>query len=62
VVAFGRGGRAPHDADGAYAAWFAEHGVVAALQRPDFSLFGTAAQLAEAPELVRSLRAALGSL
>jgi hypothetical protein len=29
------------------------------LQRPDFSLFGTATRAADAPELVRSLRAAL---
>ena len=31
------------DVDGTYARWFAEHGVVAVLQRPDFHLFGAAA-------------------
>jgi hypothetical protein len=43
------------DVDGAYARWFAEHGVIAALQRPDFVLFGTA----EAPPDVDGLLLAL---
>jgi hypothetical protein len=59
AVAFGCGDQSPRDVDGTYRAWLADHGVVAALQRPDFSLFGTAARAADAPELVRSLRAAL---
>jgi hypothetical protein len=44
------------DADGTYRKWFADYGVAAALQRPDFVLFGTAADAASAPGLVRSLR------
>jgi len=58
-VAFGCGDQSPRDVDGTYRAWFADHGVVAALQRPDFSLFGTATRAADEPELVRSLQAAL---
>jgi 3-(3-hydroxy-phenyl)propionate hydroxylase len=50
------------DADGAYGTWFAERGVVAALQRPDFVLFGTAAGAEEIPGLLRALRATLGSV
>jgi len=49
------------DVDGAYAAWFAGRGVVAALQRPDFVLFGTAADAEEIPVLLRALRATVGS-
>jgi hypothetical protein len=59
AVALGCGDQSPRDVDGTYRAWFADHGVVAALQRPDFSLFGTATRAADEPELVRSLRAAL---
>jgi hypothetical protein len=36
--------------------------VVAALQRPDFMLFGTAADAEEIPGLLRELRATLGSV
>jgi hypothetical protein len=28
------------DVDGTYARWFADHGVTAALQRPDFHIYG----------------------
>jgi 2-polyprenyl-6-methoxyphenol hydroxylase-like FAD-dependent oxidoreductase len=59
TVAFDSGDRSPHDVDGTYRAWFANNGVVAALQRPDFSLFGTATRAADVPKLVGSLRAAL---
>jgi flavoprotein hydroxylase len=59
VVAFDCGDRSPRDVDGAYRTWFGEHGVVAALQRPDFSLFGAAVAVADVPELVASLRSAL---
>jgi hypothetical protein len=61
VIAFG--GRDPDavDIDGTYGKWFAEHGVMAALQRPDFVLFGTAKQTSEVPDLVRSLRTALAT-
>lgn len=44
------------DVDGAYRKWFADHGVVAALQRPDFTLFGTASDVAQIPALVHALR------
>jgi 2-polyprenyl-6-methoxyphenol hydroxylase-like FAD-dependent oxidoreductase len=61
VVAFGSGDGSPRDVDGAYAKWFEDHGVVAALQRPDFSLFGTAVAAGDAPDLLASLRSALRS-
>jgi len=48
-----------HDLDGTYARWFESAGVAVALQRPDFYLFGTAAELAGANELVCALRAQL---
>jgi hypothetical protein len=43
------------DVDGTYGRWFAEHGVSAALQRPDFVLFGTAAAPADVDGLLRAL-------
>ena len=49
------------DVEDAYRKWFADHGVVAVLQRPDFAVYGTATQESEIPELLRSLRAALQS-
>jgi 3-(3-hydroxy-phenyl)propionate hydroxylase len=58
VVAVG-GSAELGDADGAYGTWFTEHGVTAALQRPDFVLFGTAVDATQTGELVRSLRDAL---
>ena len=48
-----------HDVDGDYGRWFAEHSVVAALQRPDFVLFGTAEDEAGTAELVGALRVSL---
>ena len=48
------------DVDGTYGRWFAVHGVVAALQRPDFVLFGTAAG-AVGGRRARALAAASGS-
>jgi 2-polyprenyl-6-methoxyphenol hydroxylase-like FAD-dependent oxidoreductase len=47
------------DLDGVYADWFAEHDVEVVLQRPDFYVFGTAARVASASNLVAELRAAL---
>jgi 2-polyprenyl-6-methoxyphenol hydroxylase-like FAD-dependent oxidoreductase len=47
------------DADGTYRKWFADRGVAAALQRPDFVLFGTAADPTRAGGLVSALRDAL---
>jgi flavoprotein hydroxylase len=60
VVPVGSEAGTVRDVDGTYRAWFAEHGVVAALQRPDFALFGTAAVANEIPALVRTLREKLG--
>ena len=55
VVAVG-GESALTDVDGAYGRWFAEHGLIAALQRPDFVLFGTAAAPSDVDGLVCALR------
>ncbi|MEJ7584279.1 MAG: bifunctional 3-(3-hydroxy-phenyl)propionate/3-hydroxycinnamic acid hydroxylase [Acidimicrobiales bacterium] len=41
IVTVGAGGELD-DPDGGYATWFADHDVIAALQRPDFYLYGTA--------------------
>lgn len=43
------------DVDGVYGSWFATHEVVAALQRPDFAVFGTASE----PDGINGLLAAL---
>jgi len=61
VVGFGCADGSLRDVDGAYAKWFGDHGVVAALQRPDFSLFGSAVAAGDVAELVASLRSALRS-
>ena len=47
------------DVDGAYARWFEASGAAVALQRPDFTVFGTAPRLAGAGALVDALRARL---
>jgi 2-polyprenyl-6-methoxyphenol hydroxylase-like FAD-dependent oxidoreductase len=47
------------DVDGAYGRWFAEYGVVAVLQRPDFVVFGTATEPSEVSRLVDSLKRVL---
>jgi flavoprotein hydroxylase len=59
-----RGGRvvAPDelgDVDGTYADWFAAHGVVAVLQRPDLHVFGTATTPADVAPLLDAVRQAL---
>lgn len=43
VVTVGPGGDLG-DPDGTYGGWFTDHGVVAALQRPDFYLYGTTSE------------------
>src|SRR5262249_34065850 len=50
--------------DGVLAAWFARHGAVAALVRPDHYVFGTVAAAAEADRLLEQLEHGLraGSL
>lgn len=50
---------AADDVDGTYGAWFREHGVVAALQRPDFHLYGSARTPADVDPLLADLRSAL---
>jgi 2-polyprenyl-6-methoxyphenol hydroxylase-like FAD-dependent oxidoreductase len=50
------GGPRLTDPDRAYGRWFAEHGVVAALQRPDFVLFGSAATSSDVDDLLRALQ------
>ncbi len=47
------------DPTGTYADWFRRHEVTVALQRPDFSLFGTATDSAGAARLLQSLRRSL---
>lgn len=47
------------DAEGTYAGWFAEHGRVAVLARPDFYVYGSAADAGDVNELVASLRASI---
>jgi 2-polyprenyl-6-methoxyphenol hydroxylase-like FAD-dependent oxidoreductase len=54
-------GGALADVQGDYDAWFTAHGVTAALQRPDFHVFGTAATDADTPRLLAAFRAALPS-
>jgi hypothetical protein len=48
--------------DVVYGRWFAEHDTVAALQRPDFHLYGTATTAAAASKLLADLRGHLTSL
>jgi hypothetical protein len=49
------------DVDGTYRSWFAEHGVVAVLQRPDFHVFGSAAEPGGAGALVDDLQRCLAA-
>ena len=58
VVAVG-GDSGLTDVDGAYGHWFAKHDVVAALQRPDFVLFGTAETPSHVDGLLRVLQSQL---
>jgi 3-(3-hydroxy-phenyl)propionate hydroxylase len=48
------------DVNGGYARWFAQRGAELALARPDFGVFGTAAERDGANALVRALRTRLG--
>jgi hypothetical protein len=47
--------------DGGYGRWFTEHDATAALQRPDFHLYGTAASPADAASLIEHLRTRLAN-
>jgi len=53
IVAIGSG---VEDVDGTYGRWFAEHGAVAALERPDFAIFGTATTNRDVTGLLDRLR------
>jgi flavoprotein hydroxylase len=44
------------DIDGTYASWLAAHDAVAVLQRPDFNVYGTAANTQTASQLISDLR------
>jgi len=50
---------ATRDVDLTYARWFAEHDVIAVVQRPDFNLFGAATSTDDLVELLAHLDAAL---
>ncbi|MGH9274054.1 MAG: hypothetical protein ACRDZU_05335, partial [Acidimicrobiales bacterium] len=45
--------------DEAFGGWFSDHGATAALQRPDFQLYGTASSPAGAAALIAHLRTRL---
>jgi hypothetical protein len=49
------------DVDGTYGRWFAVNGVSAALQRPDFTLFGTATEPSDVNAVLRSLQERLAT-
>jgi hypothetical protein len=53
------GGIQPAAGDPVYGRWFSEHDATAALQRPDFHLYGTAASPAAAAALLDDLRTRL---
>lgn len=59
VVGFGPGSGV-RDADGRYGRWFARNGVTAVIQRPDFYVYGTAAEVGGIGPLLAGLRARLG--
>ncbi len=52
-------GTSVQDVDGRYGRWFADHDVVAALERPDFAVYGTAATVEDVGPLLAGLRAQL---
>jgi 2-polyprenyl-6-methoxyphenol hydroxylase-like FAD-dependent oxidoreductase len=49
------------DADGKYAAYFAQHGIAAFISRPDFYVFETVSDLSQLGEIVDELREDLGA-
>jgi 3-(3-hydroxy-phenyl)propionate hydroxylase len=55
IVTVGTSGEV-HDVDGTYAEWFADRGVHAALQRPDFYLFGTTSHPGGVAALIAELQ------
>jgi flavoprotein hydroxylase len=61
VVTLGGGDSKLVDADAAYRNWLGDHIAIAVLQRPDFSVFGTAASRTDVAPLLRSLRSAIAA-
>ena len=59
VVAVGEPGLL--DVNGTYGRWFAVNGITAALQRPDFTLFGTAVEPSDVDALLGSLQERLAA-
>ncbi|MFT3873619.1 MAG: bifunctional 3-(3-hydroxy-phenyl)propionate/3-hydroxycinnamic acid hydroxylase [Nocardioides sp.] len=59
VVAEASSGSPVVDVDGTYATWFAEHGRVAVLARPDFYLYGSAADGDDVNAIVADLRSSI---
>lgn len=49
-------GTTVEDIEGRYSRWFADHGVAAVLERPDFAIYGTAATDRDVASLVTQLR------
>jgi 2-polyprenyl-6-methoxyphenol hydroxylase-like FAD-dependent oxidoreductase len=49
-------GTAVEDVEGRYGRWFADQGVTAVLERPDFAIYGTAATHVDVTDLVARLR------
>ena len=49
-------GTTVEDVEGRYGRWFADHGVAAVLERPDFAIYGTAATDRDVTALVTQLR------
>jgi len=49
-------GSTVEDVEGRYGRWFADHGVAAVLERPDFAVYGTAVDEEDAARLVARLR------
>jgi hypothetical protein len=55
-------GAAVEDIEGRYGRWFADHGVAAVLERPDFAIYGTAGTDRDVTGLVTRLKDQLDSL
>ena len=55
-------GTTVEDVEGRYGRWFADHGVAAVLERPDFAIYGTVTPDQDATALVTRLRGQLEAL
>ncbi len=54
-------GKSVEDVEGCYGRWFAEHGVAAVLERPDFAIYGTAPTDQDVEQLIAQLRRQLAA-